>query len=269
MNRNEMKEWLQFQEELPLEKVIRNHIPNEIFEDLDNAGLKSWKHKGFAYAYYYLSSYIYRNALYGIAPLDYCQENMIKSLISHPTSVTYITKKNGTLDKIGYTRTTTNYPISVITHPILEFAFINDIKKDQNYTCPTNNRFSIKEPIKALNRFEEDFTGTYYSQQNTHLVTIQRFIDIVTNASLGYVGLYVYAYLSMMNDRFREGYQISNKDLSEVIGCNERTLTRYTKLLEEQGYIKSERKLLGYKLLEKKYSTIDTNDTRKNKSRIK
>lgn len=261
MNKEQMKEWLLVYDE---KIIIDVHTPNEIFEDLSNMDFKSWKHKCFAYSYYYLSDFIYRNILYGeVHPEQFSQENIILSLISHKNTVSYITKEKGILEKAGYLKSTTNYPISFYKdeNDMFDFSYINSLDKSMAYK--TNSRFSIREPIKSLDRFEEDYSGTYYSKQNTHLVTISRFIDIISNPNLGYVGLYVYAFLSMMNDRYPTGYQISNKALSEVIGCNERTVSKYTKLLEELGYVKSERKLLEYKLLEKKYRTIDINDYRK------
>lgn len=255
-----MTKWLQL-EGTPMQI----QMPNEIFSDLTSANFKSWKHKAFAYSYYYLTAYLYRSTLYGTTTEQYCQENILSTLMSRTASFTYITKKNGILDKMGYTKSTTDYPVSYyMDNGILEFGMIKELKSQLGSKATTvGNRFTIKEPVKALNRFDEDYSGTFYDMQNTHLVTVQRFVDIITHPDLGYVGLYVYAYLSMMGDKFRDGYQISNKCLSNIIGCNEKTLSKYTRKLEECGFIRSERKYYEYKLLEKKYSITDKNDHRR------
>lgn len=262
-----MKEWLNVLKN-PSNKYefVQIQMPNEIFEDLNQQDFKSWKHKAFAYSYYYLCTFIYRNALYGISLDHFTQDKISRSIISNPNLTSYITKKNGLLEKMNYIKTTKNYPISFYkdSNNIFEFSYANDIDENTKRLLPKKgNNFSIKEPVKSLNRFDEYYSGTFYDMQNTHLVTIQRFIDIITHSNLGYVGLLIYSYLSMMNDKFPMGYQISNKKLAEFIGCNERTLTRYTKELELRGFIKSERKLLGYKLLEKKYNVIDKHDKRR------
>lgn len=259
-----MTQWLH------IDKNVEIQIPNEIFEDLsdlvatdDDLGsheskLVTWKHKAFAYAYCYLITYIYRNVLYGIAqPEEYSQENIICALIAKRSKVSYITKRNGILEKqLKYIKTTNNYPVAFyMDNRTLEFKYINDIKDDlKNVLVAPSPNFHIREPILGFNRFDEAFTGTFYDFQNTHRIPISTFIGIVSDKQLGYVGLYVYGFLSMMNDRYRNGYQISNKQLAKVVGCNERTVSKYTKLLEARGFIYSRRKLYEYKLLEKIYN---------------
>lgn len=255
-----MEDWLQ-----PNGTVIQTHIPNEIFEDLSNADLKSWKHRAFSYTYYYLINYTYRNTLYNKNPMDYSQDNIIKSIIQKSNTISYITKKNGVLDQIGYTETTNNYPLTYyMDGNILEFSTIKEIEglvKNE-----VGNRYFIKRPKKSFKRFNnEDCTGTYYDMQNTHYISIQRFIEMLSDVDLGYVAIYIYGYLSMMSDRFPKGFKVSNKELATVIGCTERTISKYTKLLEDRGFIKSEREVYGFKLLEKKYTVIDKHDLRKKK----
>ena len=48
------------------------NIPNEIFNDLTNCEIKSFRHRAFAYSFYYLSSYLYRNSKYGILTYLIC-----------------------------------------------------------------------------------------------------------------------------------------------------------------------------------------------------
>jgi hypothetical protein len=251
MKKEQLKTWLN------IDNSVDIQMPNEVFEDFHNADFSNHSHKCFAYAYYYLVSYLYRNALYGgLRPEDYSNENITKLFLGNHKPVSYITKRKGILDKLGYTETTTDYPILYfMDNEILEFTTIKHHRKQNKGKLTHSPRLSVKKPLKALNRFDEDYTGTFYSYQNTHSVSINRFIDIITDINLGHVAFYIYAYLVMMNDKFPRGYQISNKAFAEFVGCSERTITRYTMELEAKGYIKSERKLLDYKLLEKIYKT--------------
>lgn len=255
-----MEKWLE-----PNSIRIQTQIPNEIFDDFSKIEFKTWKHRAFSYTYYYLINYIYRNTLYNHNPMDYSQDNIIKSIIQKTSSISYITKKDGLLDVNGYTETTSDYPITFyMDDTILEFSTIKNV--GNVIQSEVGNRFFIKRPTKSFERFDnESYTGTYYDMQNTHFISIQRFVEILSNVDLGYVAVYIYGYISMMSDRFPKGFKISNKEFADVIGCTERTISKYTKLLEEKGYIKSERELYGNKLLEKKYLVKDKYDLRKKK----
>lgn len=235
-----MTNWLLF------ESNINIQISNEIFEDFSSADFKTWKHKAFAYTYYYLITYIHRNVLYGLAhPEDYNQDIIIGSIASARTAFSYITKKNGLLEKLDYIKTTNNYPTSYyMDNGILQFTHINDIKSLMKNLLPeTSPNFTTKSPTKAFKRYsddEDDFTGTYYDFQNTHSIPIKRFIEIMTNDSLRYTGLYIYGYLIMMCDRHKDGYKVFNQELANLMGCNKRTITKYMKELEHRGFIESE-----------------------------
>lgn len=253
LNKEKLRSWLN----------IGNHtiiqMPNEIFEDLNKTDFKNFNHKCFAYAFYYLCCYLYRNALYGMNTEQYSQQNIIKVFTGNKTIVSYITKSDGLLDQIGYTRTTTDYPVACyMDNGILEFSMIKDLRKRMPKLKVSHSpRFSIKQPIKALVRFNgEDLTGTFYSYQNTHKIDINRFIDIISDDQLGHIGLFIYGYISMMCARFPQGFQISNEALSEIVGCGEKTIRKYTQGLEAIGVLKSTRKSLDNKSLEKIYSIV-------------
>lgn len=253
MDKIKLESWLNVRDSVNVQ------MPNEIFEDFGEAKFKSFNHKCFAYAYYYLTTYLYRNCTssYGGSNTDqYSQQNIIKIFTSNKTALSYITKSDGLLDDVGYTKTTTDYPVAnYMSNGILDFDYIKDLRKRMpNMELNHSPRFSIKEPVKGLVRFDgEDCTGTFYSFQNTHRLDVNNFINIVTDDQLGHVGLFIYGYISMMFDRFRMGYQISNPELGEVVGCGERTIQNYTQRLEAIGLLESKRKVLGNKLLDKVY----------------
>lgn len=251
MEKKELEKWLDVNDSFNVQ------MPNEIFEDFNKAIFKSYNHKSFAYAYYYLISYLYRNALYGRNHTEqYSQQNIIKLFTGNKTVVSYITKKDGLLDQLRYTHTTNDYPISwYMDNDILEFRLIKELKKEiPDLDYKHSPRLLIKVPVIGLSRFgDEDYTGTFYSYQNTHTLEVNKFIEIITDQQLGHVGLFIYGYLRMMYDKFPNGYQVSNQELGEVVGCSDRTIQNYTQRLETIGFLESHRKVLGNKLLEKVY----------------
>ncbi|MCY9544902.1 hypothetical protein M5X02_30200 [Paenibacillus alvei] len=251
MDKASLESWLNSND------CINVQMPNEIFEDLDKAVFKSFNHKCFAYAYYYLISHLYRNTLYGGNTESYSQQNIIKLFAGNKTLVSYITKNGGLLDQIGYTKTTTDYPVGCyMDNGILEFGLIKELRKRMpNLELNHSPRFSIKEPIKGMKRFNnEDYTGTFYSFQNTHSIDIKRFIDIISDEKLGHVGFFIYGYISMMCDKYSNAYQITYVELGKIVGCSDRTIKTYILRLEEMGFLESTRRIFDNKLLQKIYS---------------
>src|SRR5437763_8036906 len=93
----------------PKEKRI--FMPNEIFDDF-KSGFDSGVHKAFAYSYYYVVNYLYRYTKYSFG--ERFTQPEIMEFLGYSASnkkLNYITKKDGLLDQIGYTKTTTDYPV--------------------------------------------------------------------------------------------------------------------------------------------------------------
>ncbi|WP_255305638.1 hypothetical protein [Paenibacillus sp. Mc5Re-14] len=244
MDKVALESWLNVGE------CVNVQMPNEIFEDLAKADFKSFNHKCFAYAYYYLTCYIYRNTLYGDGKTEqYSQQNIIKVFTTNKSSVSYITKSDGILDEMNYTKTTTDYPVAYYMHDgILEFGLIKELrKKIPDLEINHSPRFCVKEPIKGMARFDgEDYTGTFYSFQNTHKIDVNQFITIVNDGKLGHVGLYLFGYISMMCDKFSK-YRITNEELAKMVGCSERTIQSYMIRLEQLALIQSTKVTLNNK----------------------
>lgn len=254
MNTNEMTEWLHTNTD-----NFDIQIPNEIFEDFKELDFAGWKHRGFAYTYLYLVTYIYRNALYGrYDAVDYSQDAIISTIIKNRTQISYITKKDGLLENAGYVESTKDYPIGFfVDNDILQFTLHSDLDKfiSDRFNKVSKN-FSLRKPVIAFDRWGEDFTGTFYDYSNTHRIPIDTFIKILCEPNLGYCGVYMYGYFAMMNDKYPEGFKISNEELSSFFGCNIRTIIKYTKKLEELGFITHKRSVIGYRLMEKEYSLV-------------
>lgn len=255
MNKKDFIKWLKIDEK---KQDLYIRIPNEIFKDLGEVEFKNWKHKSFAYSYHYLISYLYRVTIYGNTPETYCQESVISSIYKKSEHVSYITKRNGLLDKMGYTISTSDFPVtySFDAEGILQFYKFKALQKQvgKEIMPSLGGRFFIKEPVKAFIRFDdEDFTGTFYDAQNTHQIKVSDFIDIIKNDNLGYVGLYVYAYLVYYCNKFPNGYTLSNKEFSNFLGANERTVAKYTLELEDKGFIRTSRQKSEDRLFKKIY----------------
>lgn len=102
------------------------YMPNEIFSDLvehfeDEDKKKSSTHIAYAYTYTWLAYYMYRYCKYDY-DIDYhsqlnINEKMIKQILGFPAKsdqYTYITKKGGILDELGYICKESDVPIEPV-----------------------------------------------------------------------------------------------------------------------------------------------------------
>lgn len=220
-------------------------MPNEIFDDLQGNISKS-PHVAFAYSYYYLISWLYRNAKYG----DYTiNVQTIKELLNYSPNnktVNYIIKNKGVLDLLGYTQTTSNYPVSwdVDEYNSPEFHLLNDANDDikQYYREKNGIRFTVKYPIKHLHIDEFDHkenmkTGIFYDVSNTHMINFETFIHCMSIKDLGTIGFYIYSYLKMKNQMYKGGFDISWEGLAYELGLSDGTLANYMKALRQYQLI--------------------------------
>lgn len=213
-------------------------MPNEIFSDLINSDIKS-VHIPFAYSYYYLINWLYRNTKYGSFNID---QKKIKEILGYNPNekrINYIIKKDGLLDHIGYTRTDKDYPMSWEINDDLEFIMLSDFTEDVQRAMryDANKRFTVKFPIKAFYRHMEDEEmkedydndyrdGTFYEVDNTHLIPFEVFMHCMTNKDIGCAGFYLYSYLKMKNQIFEGGYDVPMKALAEDSGLSYSVMVR-------------------------------------------
>lgn len=251
MTKEELINWLDLNE---YGENYSHYMPNEIFEDIVNEKqLKSLSMKAFAYAYYYLSTYAYGNAIYtkdlsNYRVIDFCRAIGVKSHEHYG----FITKRGGVLDKMGYTISTTDYPVFVNRYDnngseIIFYTTASQEAFNNDYPKLPKNSF-IKYPVKAFTRNEEykkiygDLCGTFYISENTHLISIETFVDIVTNNELGYTGFYIFSFISMMYDRYKKnGYIESCENIGKQIGASKNTSMNYLRKLKEYGFISTKR----------------------------
>ncbi|MEK3855956.1 hypothetical protein [Cytobacillus sp. FSL H8-0458] len=192
------------------------------------------KHIAFAYSYYYLISWLYRNAKYGEINITIEDIKKVLTYTRKSQEVDYIIKKNGILDEIGYTETTNDYPIAwEFKDPELEFIFFSDMDKDiQKMLINQKGRnFKIKIPIKHLHRDSESYKegildGLFYEPHNFHVVPFEIFLFCMGKKEVGVRGFYLYCYLKRMNEYYGEGYDVSIEKLSKEIAIPISTLEK-------------------------------------------
>jgi hypothetical protein len=230
-------------------------VPNEIFEDLVNAinsddKGKSSKHVAFAFAYHYLAMYLWRYAKYG-GDFDFTEDELKKICTVSPHSkgmgsITYITKKNGLLAKLGYIKKVCDYPIWQLYIPDedeLRFGMLSDYKDDISDWKNVRNR-KVNEPLKLtqtrvckIGGVEEELNGILYDVDNTTLIPIDVFIYCMARKDLGCEGFYLYCYLKYMNDRFSRGWNCPLDKIPTKVGMKRDIVKDRLKALEEYNMI--------------------------------
>lgn len=224
------------------------YMPNEIFKDLNKALTKP-PHIAFAYCYYYMTVYLYRYCKH-INTSPFFSQADIKQFLGYDRNyqgVNYIIKNGGVLDKIGYTLTTTDFPVrwcmdgrSVefeTKSTVVEYDYYEDIR--QHFMNSKNYR--VKLPIRAFYRDRkalQDYyqNGTFYDVDNTHRINPYVFIRAMQNEDIGVIGFYLYSYLKRNCDMF-EWFDVSLEKLSDETGIKTTSLVKYLTNLEKYSYI--------------------------------
>lgn len=223
-------------------------MPNEIFADLKE-NIESSQQLPFAYAYYYYVSYLYRYCKLITDNNEKITQGMIKEKLGYaPTykKIDYIIKKDGILDSIGYTVTTTDYPIEWSLDENKKPIFLTTSEFERRYGYPINpndRNYKIKYPLKGFIRNSEDShitenTGTFFDVSKTHRIDYETFEAIISNEQLGVAGFYIYGLLKMKCSIFLIGYQASLGVLNKELGMSVMTIHKYLKVLEEYGFIR-------------------------------
>lgn len=248
-------------------KYERIFMPNEIFADF-RSSFNNATHISFAYSYYYLVSYLYRYVKYSTKSI-YSQK-LLYNYLGHSyetKNLLSITKKNGKLDEIGYTETTTDYPIMCDydenSKPI--FTTIKKYKKDDIYHDGLgiiydngyDRNFKVKYPVKGFFRDQESkedgfYNGTFYEIENTHEVPIGRFIKAMQIPDVGTMGFFLYSFLLRKNDMHKDGYHAPRSVISTETLFSERTISKYIAILEEYRFIdihQEKRKINVYRVV--------------------
>ena len=277
------------------------YMPNEIFDELINglnndrgeyvAGFydvegnkindfKSSTHISYAYAYIYLSHYMYRYCKFytnGYLSKD-IDEKMIKQNLGFPATsdtYTYISKKGGVLERLGYIKKESDKPFQYnlcetqyLSEHLNEIWILDYFDMESELTsvfCNSKNR-KINYPLKAFERDVElseddtvidDRTGTFWHIKNTHMIDIDVFIFCMADPDIGVEGFYLYSFM------------FSKCGLSGVLRCSIKKIVTQTGLgiktvrtqlenLEKRNMISNDHK--PYCLDKKDWQITKTND---------
>lgn len=219
-------------------------MPSEIFNDLKPLHSKGSSHVAFAYSFYYLISWLYRYAKYGELNID---TGMIKQVLGYSKTypeINYIIKKNGFLDQIGYTVSSTDYPIAwSFNNGDIDFTLLSDLDSELRKIIQSRKgkNYKIKIPVKAIWRNEDSQIegiedGTIYEIEYTHEMPFDVFMKCMSNKRIGIEGFYIYGYLKYRCDKFGE-FNASMDKLANDTGMSRSTVNRYTGALMKEGLI--------------------------------
>lgn len=264
---------------LILDNVVDVYMPNTIFDDLQKANTTStqlnWQQQAFSYAYYYLTSYLYRNCVHAkVEDINTVNLTAIKRNLMGMggNTLNFIIKKDGVLDQLGYTFTTNDIPIYAEfdkdTKRFKGFDTLSKVKARTgsrsdalNYIPP---KFQIKMPLKGFyshlptsysdllelaktdneaKEMLEYYDGHFYDVVTTHKIQIETFIACMANPVLSYKGFYLYGFYRMQSDRHKHGYKITIENLLKVMRIDRKTLQKYNTELEKMNLIKKINKL--------------------------
>lgn len=221
--------------------VIPN-IPNEIFNDLTDSHIKSFRHRAFAYSFYYLSSYLYRNAKYGLIPLnDLYSLRLIEMLYGDRKPINYITKRGGILDQIEYTSSDNNFPISCdLDNGLNDFHMYQELNEEEKAYYKVPSGFICKKPLKAFYRHREDLyhTGTFFQFENTHRIDFTIFAKCISSSRYGFEQFYIFSFLSAYEEFINSKPNVFRSYISLSLSTSPKNLNRILSNLEKLNLVK-------------------------------
>ena len=206
MNKSNIIELLQYND-----KENKVFMPNEIFEDISIMGFKTIEHKSFVYSYYYLLLWLYRYTKYGNIKITVQDIKEVLGYNKKYDVLDYIIKKDGLLDQLGYTESTTDFPYHWNMENGLEFNYFSEMDLEMRKTISRGRNYKIKVPVKGIHRDSESRSegiedGVFYDIANTHMVDFEVFAECMEK--VGCKGFYVYGYLKWKCDIYKK-YNIS------------------------------------------------------------
>jgi hypothetical protein len=231
-------------------------VPNEIFNDFME--IHKYGKCAYAYSYYYLSMYLHLYAKYGsensIDKFTFSGIQRILGISPDSRSMNSITKKGGDLDRLGYTTTTTDYPVNLMRLERIDGVMdvshymYSEEKRDFPDRFNHSKNFTVKHPDKMYWRTPEDkednyYNGTMNEPDNTHIIPLSMFFNAMNVPEIMTKGFYVYGFIVYKNNiRGRgKGWRIPIELFSKDTGISETTLKKILKQLEKHGFITIDR----------------------------
>lgn len=230
------------------------NMHNEIFEDLKKwvveGEIKSLQHQEFIYSYYWLLQYLWNHGKYSNGKFS---QSAIKSMLRYNQNdkrLDYIMKKNGLLDRKGYTVSSSDYPVSVKDGEKMKLKMLRCLDDEERKAVHQFNssNFIVKKPLEYLNKGNKN--------SSIHVVEGSVFYECMNDRELKCAGFYMYG---LLKSGLINGGMITNDCLAKTTGWSVRRVIRVKHRLVEAGLIngllsaraaKGERKI--YKYLTKK-----------------
>lgn len=231
------------------EKEDKLYMPNEIFKDLKQS-ITTGNHLAFAYSYYYFLTYLYRYCKFDFGN-KFTQADIITFLgyNSSARKTGYLMTRGGILDQMGYTKTTTDYPVlwSLDEHKKVTFTCVKEYKKMHGKDVPNiNPNLRVKIPVKAFHREGSNvLDGTFYDVSNTHSINMRQFVSAMDNEEIGVTGFYIYGFLLMQAKKFPNGYITDYPNFGKELGLGKNTVLKYITSLNKHRFVQV--KNMGHK----------------------
>lgn len=244
-------------------------LPNSIFDELKGALLnhpknKSSKHIPFAYAYVYLTSYLWRYAKFGLldGTYDYTEDELKRLLTvsGNNKELNYITKRNGVLQELRYIRKVSDWPIvwsygnsvhNWDNDGSLELTMLSTLKDTWVPAMgdkSTRNR-KVNFPVRGHFELPEDEEENYESGyliyvgeinnekiKGSHVVDIETFLHCMSIDDLGLEAFYIYHFISWKSQMF-EYWNCPQAELPCEMGIKIDTIKDKLKVLEQYNMI--------------------------------
>lgn len=223
-------------------------------ENLENKNIKNLQGVAFSFAYYYLSSYVWKYSKYNEQLFE--KKDFLNVILKRErySSFDYLIKKDGVLEKLKILETTNNFPISNEfdkDQKQMNYLYINDIEKELKKEIMKNTfkKYSVKKPIRFYKIGDEP--GYNYNQSDSIFINLKEFLTCINDKDISYLGFYFYCYIKFNIVKFG-GYQngilkTTYPIIKKETGFNERMITKLFKHLKEKGLLEKEVKLENVK----------------------
>ena len=226
-------------------KDNRIYLPNEIFKELTEYSCQtfSFRHRAFAYSYYYIVCYLYRNAKYGaIEPLDKLNSLMLISILNCDRKYyNYIIKKDGVLDILGYTKSENDFPLNFIIEEgeLAGFQLFSEMESYIRKSMNVPTHFVCKKPLKAFQRTPDSTynNGTFFEFYNTHCIDFSIFTRCLSYGKQGIEYFYVYAFLLAFSEFINQKKSIYRSYILISLSMSKKKLQACLTHLETMGLI--------------------------------
>ena len=235
-------------------------LPNDIFRKLsenikNKSGKTNIQQATFAYGYLVAISFLYKYTHFVDTESGvYVQNGDIKELLGYSRmtkSIDKIVKKDGILDGIGLTSTTSDYPVRFVTHPtellngipIRDFITISELTEDDILydaikNTVKNRNYEIKEPLFLTTERDDNIYGTLYGTERTHEITLKEFIAFAFDEELDNIDFLIYGYMKSRCKGHKGNMRsIAVYKIIHEIGIDRSTFYNHIELLKKKKYI--------------------------------